>query len=271
VAAIDDVVAGRALPAAPATVVPPAGAVPPPRSVSAPIGATRSVARATAPGRRGRVATVLLPLLALLAGAGIAAAVLQVATDGGSPAATAAAAEQHQNGSIVLDAANYIGRPSGQVAEKLTALGLTVQLREQVTADTLPDRVTGIDPAGTPLSAGDTVVVSYAVAPPDSGRRTGGAAAVTGAAVRRPTAADTDASSAATSTPAPSADGATVTTLDGSPTSSPETGTSSSASSSESSTSSSESSTSTSEPSTSSSEPSTSSSSSADGDGADDW
>jgi hypothetical protein len=257
VAAIDDVVAGRALPAAPATVVPPAGAVPPPRSASAPTGAMRSVARPPAPGRRGRVTTVLLPLLALLAGAGIAAAVLQVVTDGGSPAATAAAAEQHQNGSIVLNADNYIGRPVGQVAEKLTALGLTVQLREQVAADTVPDRVTGIDPAGTPLSAGDTVVVSYAVAPPEDGRRNGAGSAVTGAAVGHATAARTDPSSAVTSTPATSTDGATVTTLAGSPTTSGATGTSSGTSSSE--------------PSTSTSEPSTSSSSSAGGDGSDAW
>jgi hypothetical protein len=218
VAAIDDVVAGRALPAAPAPVVPAAAAVPPSRSASDTGGAARSVARPPAPRRRARVGMVLLPLLALLAGAGIAAAVLQVITDGSAPAATAAAAEQRQNGSIVLDADNYVGRSVDVVAEKLTGLGLTVRLREQVTDGAVPDRVTGIDPAGTPLSSGDTVVVSYAVAPSDTGRRSGGAPAVTRAAVGdEATATSTESGSGATSTTG-TTDDVDATTLPAEPT-----------------------------------------------------
>jgi hypothetical protein len=219
VAAIDDVLAGRALPAAPAAVVPPAAAVPPPRSASAAGAATRSVARPPAPRRRARVGMVLLPLLALLAGAGIAAAVLQALTDGTSPASTAAAAEQQQDGSIVLDADNYIGRPVDQVAEKLTGLGLTVRLREEVSDDALPDRVTGIDPAGTPLSSGDTVLVSYAVAPSDTVRRSAGAAVTRAAVGNDAPATRTESASGTTSTAeAEVSDDAEVTTLPADPT-----------------------------------------------------
>jgi uncharacterized membrane protein YgcG len=231
VAAIDDVLAGRDLPAAPATVVPPAAAVPPPRSASAQNGDTLSVTRPPAPRRRTGVAMVLLPLLALLAGAGIAAGVLQALTDGAAPASTASAAEQRQ-GSIVLDAENYVGRPVHEVAEKLTALGLTVQLREVVTPDVVPDRVIGIDPAGVPLSSGDTVVVSYAEAPPDDGRSSDAGSAVTGAAVDEVTATSTESVPAETSAPAAPTDSVDDTTLPGSESSSGTTGTSSGSSSS---------------------------------------
>jgi len=231
VAAIDDVLAGRDLPAAPATVVPPAAAVPPPRSASAQNGDTLSVTRPPAPRRRTGVAMVLLPLLALLAGAGIAAGVLQALTDGAAPASTASAVEQRQ-GSIVLDAENYVGRPVHEVAEKLTALGLTVQLREVVTPDVVPDRVTGIDPAGVPLSSGDTVVVSYAEAPPDGRRSSDAGSAVTGASVDEVTATSTESVPAETSAPAAPTDSVDDTTLPGSESSSGTTGTSSGSSSS---------------------------------------
>jgi serine/threonine-protein kinase len=175
VAAIDDVLAGRPLSDAPATVAVPAAATGsmalagdsrPQRSRRSP------AARRSPAGRaRRRVATVLLPLLALLAGAGIAAALLQ-ALSSEQPSATASAAEQ-ESGSIVLDADNYVGRPVDVVAQRLTALGLDVELREEVTADAVPDRVTGVEPDGQPLSAGDTVVVTYAVAPPEGGSSPG--------------------------------------------------------------------------------------------------
>jgi serine/threonine-protein kinase len=124
----------------------------------------------------------VLPLLALLAGAGIAAAVLQSLSDG-QPAATASAAEQQNSGSIVLDADNYIGKPVDQVAQRLTALGLNVKLHEEVTDDTVPDRVTDVEPDGRPLAAGDTVVVSYAVAPSQGSSSTRAGTAVSGAAL----------------------------------------------------------------------------------------
>jgi serine/threonine-protein kinase len=126
---------------------------------------------------------VLLPLLALLAGAGIAAALLQALADP-QPSSTALAAEQQSGGSIVLNAEDYVGRPVQEVTERLTALGLDVELREEVTEDTVPDRVTGIEPTGTSLEPGDRVVVTYAVAPSEAGGRSSGrGSAVTGAAV----------------------------------------------------------------------------------------
>jgi serine/threonine-protein kinase len=144
--------------------------------------ASKSV-RSPATRGRSRIATVLLPLLALLAGAGIAAALLQALADP-QPASSAAAAEQRENGSIVLDADDYIGRPVGEVAERLTALGLDVELREEITEDTVPDRVIGVQPSGTSLEPGDRVIVTYAVAPAETSRdRTSGGSGVTGAAV----------------------------------------------------------------------------------------
>jgi hypothetical protein len=146
--AIDDILAGRPLADAPPTV-----AVPAPRSV----------ARPPAPRRRNRVAMVLLPILGLLAGAGIAVALLMALADD-SPGAPAEAAEQRQAGSIVLDARDYVGRPLDDVTARLTGLGLRVQLQSEVRDDVVPDQVTDVDPAGRPLEAGDTVVVKYAVA-----------------------------------------------------------------------------------------------------------
>jgi serine/threonine-protein kinase len=184
-AAIDDVLAGRSLADAPKTVsVPLAATGALPRQRAAGAGHRRPGSTRSPAGRsRRRGAAVLLPLLALLAGAGIAAALLQALADG-PPASTASAAEQVQSGSIVLDADNYIGRSVEDVAARLTGLGLNVELRELVTADTAPDRVTAVEPSGTSLAVEDTVVVTYAVAPPpaSTGPSRGGSAR-SGAAV----------------------------------------------------------------------------------------
>ncbi|MGY1916927.1 serine/threonine-protein kinase [Blastococcus sp. SYSU DS0973] len=139
------------------------------------------VARPPVARRRGRLAVALLPLLGLLVGAGITAALLQSLTDG-TPPATAAAAEQRISGSIVLTEDDYVGRPVGEVAERLAALGLTVTVRAEVRDDVLPDRVTGIDPAGRPLRNGDRVVVHYAAATPEQREEPRGPV-VTGAAL----------------------------------------------------------------------------------------
>jgi serine/threonine-protein kinase len=167
-AAIDDLLAGRPLAEAPRTV-----AVPSP---------SPSVARPPAARRRSRAAMVLLPVLGLLAGAGIAVALLQALSDGNRAPAPTVAAEQRQAGSVVLDARDYVGRPVDRVAERLTALGLQVQLRSELRDDVVPDQVTGVDPAGQPLRAGDTVVVTYAVAEAGSSTPRRGTA-VTGAAI----------------------------------------------------------------------------------------
>jgi serine/threonine-protein kinase len=168
-AAIDDILAGRPLPAAPPTVAVPAAAP--------------SVVRPPAARRRNRVAMVLLPVLGLLAGAGIAVALLLALSNNNGPDSPAEAAQQRQAGSLVLDAQDYVGRPVDDVAARLTGLGLQVQLKAEVRDDVVPDQVTGIDPEGRPLEAGDTVVVTYAVADAQDGARRD-SAGVTGAAVR---------------------------------------------------------------------------------------
>ena len=191
VAAIDDVLAGRPLAEVPPTIAVPlaaTGELPRVGNGRMRSGAVLSGAMAAksvrSPATRGRsrVATVLLPLLALLAGAGIAAALLQALADP-QPASSASAAEQRDNGSIVLDADDYIGRPVDEVAERLTALGLDVELREEVTEATVPDRVIGVQPTGTSLEPGDRVIVTFAVAPPEADRSSSGGSGVTGAAV----------------------------------------------------------------------------------------
>jgi eukaryotic-like serine/threonine-protein kinase len=167
-AAIDDILAGRPIAAAPPTVAVPAAA--------------HSVVRPPAARRRNRVAMVLLPVLGLLAGAGIAVALLLALSNHDAPGSPAEAADQRQTGSLVLDAQDYIGRPVDDVAARLTGLGLQVQLKSEVRDDVVPDQVTGIDPAGTPLEAGDAVVVTYAVANAQDGAQRD-TAGVTGAAV----------------------------------------------------------------------------------------
>ena len=100
-AAIDDILAGRPLPDGAADGRRPRAA--------------HSVARPPAARRRNRVAMVLLPVLGLLAGAGIAVALLLALTDDDGPGSPAEAAEQRQAGSLVLDAQDYVGRPVDDV------------------------------------------------------------------------------------------------------------------------------------------------------------
>jgi serine/threonine-protein kinase len=159
--AIDDILAGRPLDRSTATVGV-AAAVPPPRPALVDTQAVGPVTRPPTDRRRSKVAMILLPLLGLLAGAGIAVALLQALTDPSS-GAPANAAEQRDSGTIVIDADDYVGDPVGEVAERLTALGLDVELKAERRDDAPADRVTGIDPAGEPLRPGDTVVVTYAV------------------------------------------------------------------------------------------------------------
>jgi serine/threonine-protein kinase len=106
---------------------------------------------------------VLLPLLGLLAGAGIAAALLQVLAHG-RPPATAQASEQRDTSGIVLSAQDYVGRPVDDVAGQLAAYGLAVRRRVDASADVAPGTVTRVDPVGTRLHRGDTVTVLFAPA-----------------------------------------------------------------------------------------------------------
>lgn len=117
----------------------------------------------------------LAPLVALVAGAGIATGVLRGFSDG-PPSGTAEAAQTRDSGSLLLTAADHVGRPVGEVAEELTALGLVVELKAEITAAVARDQVTGLSPTGRQLRAGDVVVVRYAVPPPRSSTGVGGPA-----------------------------------------------------------------------------------------------
>jgi len=123
------------------------------------------------------------------------------------------AAQQHDSGSIVLDAGQYIGRTVDEVAGRLTRLGLNVELRSEVRDDVVADQVTGVDPDGQPLAAGDTVVVTYATDDPAGGVAPNGPAATH--AVDGGTVVDEVAGTTTVDGPAPSAiaTSAPVTTL----------------------------------------------------------
>ncbi len=187
-AAIEDVLAGREVAPGPVTLAVDvaAGATPLPAAGSD--GGTPQVTggfvRPPAPRRRSKVRVALLPLLGLLAGAAIGVGLLQ-ALSARTPSAPAAAAEQQDDSSVVLDADDYIGRPVDEVAAQLAAYGLTVDRRPQDAPDAVPGMVTDVRPGGVELSLGDTVVVFYAAsatAGDESGGDRGGSP-VTGAAV----------------------------------------------------------------------------------------
>jgi serine/threonine-protein kinase len=190
VAATEDALAGRDVPAAPVTraLRVPEGAVPRPAASGENARLTEvtgGFARPPAPRRQSRIAVVLLPLLGLLAGAGIAAGLLHALSDP-NPSSPAAAAEQRDDAGIVLVAADYIGRPVDEVAAELGERGLAVQRRAQAAPDAVPGMVTDVQPAGRQLAAGDVVTVYYAddgAGAGAGGGNDGEGAAVTGAAV----------------------------------------------------------------------------------------
>lgn len=66
-----------------------------------------------------------------------------------------------------LDVGQYLGLPYPDVVAQLQALGLRVRTAPSIREDREPGSVLDIAPAG-PLSRGDTVLLTYAVAPPTS-------------------------------------------------------------------------------------------------------
>ena len=105
------------------------------------------------PRRRGLLLAAVLAVLA--AGLGV---VVGLVGGGGSPAADAPQAV----GTIMLDGADYVGRPVDQVAADLAALGLTVRQQAAVTPGAVSGAVTRLSPVGAALQPGDAVTVVFA-------------------------------------------------------------------------------------------------------------
>ena len=165
VAAVDEVLAGRQLPPVQRTDTQSFWLLPDAAAYS---GASTARAAATTSGG-SRLSRMLVPVLALLVGAGVATAVLQTVSPGGETTATAAAIGAGAPGPVAptsepveVRAADHIGRPVAAVQAQLEGLGLLVQLEEVVTGDAEPGTVVDV----AVLPDGATVVLRFAVAPP---------------------------------------------------------------------------------------------------------
>ncbi|MCW2677037.1 MAG: hypothetical protein JWR70_2077 [Modestobacter sp.] len=126
---------------------------------------------------RQRVRRVLVPLAALLVGAGVAFAVLEKLDPTGSGVEASVAAPQVAGpvaatggAGLLVEAADYLGRPVDEVESELTARGMLVDTRPVVTGDVDPGLVLAVSPSGTRLVRGDQVLVSYAVPRREDGR-----------------------------------------------------------------------------------------------------
>jgi serine/threonine-protein kinase len=208
VAAIDELRAGRQLPPVEHTDTQSFWLLP---DAAALAGASAAVeGRPPARTRQGRVGRLLVPLIALLVGAGLTAVVLQALAPTAPQATTAAtvqapAAAAAPSDTLVLAAADYLGRPVSAVRAQLEAMGLVVQLATVTTGDADPDTVVDVAPLSTQLQAGQTVLVSYAVAPQTRSSRTVSSPRVPAEAVAQPVQkAPATPSAAPTPTPTPS-------------------------------------------------------------------
>jgi hypothetical protein len=191
--AVDDVIAGRPLrrtvPVARTAVMPAVSAaaagaatqVPATAEMPAVTGEPEPAEEATREqheGRRWR--RVLVPLVALLAVAGIVSGGLQMTgstSDAGggtaagptTPAPTSSAPPPPAPTPTVrlvdLATSDYVGRPVTDVQAELTARGLIVTLSPVQTSDVAAGLVTAVDPSGA-LTPNSPVTVTYAVAPP---------------------------------------------------------------------------------------------------------
>jgi uncharacterized membrane protein YgcG len=175
VAAIDDLLAGRHLPPVQRTDTQSFWLLPDAAALAGAAPATGATRRPDARAPKGRVGRMLVPLMALLLGAGIAALVLQALTPSAPPETTAATVEVTGSASatpeeLVLAREEYLGRPVDAVRAQLEAMGLVVQLEEVTTRSADPDTVVDVAPLSARLQSGQTVLVSYAVAPRSSSR-----------------------------------------------------------------------------------------------------
>jgi len=211
VAAVDEVLAGRQLPPVQRTDTQSFWLLPDAATYS---GASRAPAAASAGA--GRMGRVLVPLLALLVGAGLAAAVLQTVAPVGETTATAAAigvgapAPADETAQpVTVRPADYVGRPLAAVQAQLEGLRLVVQLEEVPTDASEPGTVVDL----APLADGTTVVVSYAVAPQPSAATSAPAPRqVTAPVVRRPAATSKATTTSAAPAPATASSPAPVST-----------------------------------------------------------
>ena len=188
-AAVDDVLAGRDVPAAelgddgtrPLALWPDGKTVVP------------------APRRPVR-SRVLGPAVALLVGAGIALAAISVLAPAAPVPQAAATTEEPPAAaaSVTVVAAELIGRPVDQVEAALAALGLRVERVAEETGRAEPGTVLAVTPSGA-LARGDLVTVTYAAAPPAPASSSAAAPAPVTVTVRAEQSAATSASSGGTS------------------------------------------------------------------------
>jgi serine/threonine-protein kinase len=111
-----------------------------------------------------------VPAATLVAGAVIGVGTFQFlgGPDGAATSASQLAVGEGttatDSGTVLVLAADYVGRPFREVEAELAGFGLRVVLRTTDAGDTQPGLVTAVDPLGT-LHRGDSVTVTYAVAP----------------------------------------------------------------------------------------------------------
>ncbi|MCZ2806986.1 protein kinase [Modestobacter sp. VKM Ac-2983] len=170
VAAIDEVLAGRELPAVQRTDTQSFWLLPDAAALAGASSAGEPATRRPAP--RSGLGRLLVPLVALLVGAGLAAVVLQaLAPTGTTPIAAAVEVPGEVVASpatVVLDAEDYLGRPVDAVRAQLEVLDLVVEVQPTETDSAEPGTVVDVAPLATELRAGESVLVSYAVAPSDT-------------------------------------------------------------------------------------------------------
>jgi len=183
-AAVDDVIAGREVPAADL-----GDGGTRPLAVVWPAAPTDELPRPRRPVR----SRILGPAVGLLIGAGIAVAGLSLLAPAASPPVAAATAEEPEASpaAVAVVAADYVGRPVDEVEAALAALGLRVERAAEQTPAAATGTVLAVTPTGE-LARGDLVTVTFAVAPAAS---PGPAAEPTAAAVAAPDRAGATASS----------------------------------------------------------------------------
>ena len=120
----------------------------------------------SAPVRRPWRVRVLAPAAALLTGAGLAVAgVALLSPAAPSPVAAATTEDPASPATVLLVAADHVGRPVADVEADLAALGLRVAQVPSQTDRAAAGTVLALTPTGA-LAGGDLVTVTVAVAPP---------------------------------------------------------------------------------------------------------